>query len=446
LLTLLKTSIILFRKNQAYKHHMASIILTRGKQSAGVISYLILCAFALAAVPSGNFAQGENDETSRPANTFAPLMSGVVSDESARVLILTENISSAILVYAQLLAVDSTDSAKVPVSAEYAYALALAGIYDAALIRLDRIWGRKGIQTESSYFASQVFALMGHDQLAGEFWKESEKKISPAWISSKAPVLLQKYKRGTPEAAPVNREELVTRFKHANKLAAQGSNLQSIALFEEIITQYPGEYLPYVGYSIVLEKTGLLEKSAKTIETALAAVGDDPEQTDTKQFLDQRLAFVRKEIDSLGHISKSAGLRLKGAGGNNNQFIVYAGGMVATNYFGLNSRLGYFLTESGNIAFDLGVSSNSGSTLCNLGFSYYHRYKICIAGCGLTGSFGSSGSPPFYFKLSPGFSILNSKKTASLDIFVDEQIPITQGLANTLGISVGRSVYFGKRK
>ena len=52
--------------------------------------------------------------------------------------------------------------------------------------------------------------------------------------------------------------DVVADFKSANRLTAQNYNLMSIAIFEGIITAYPGEYLPYVGSSIALEKAGLV--------------------------------------------------------------------------------------------------------------------------------------------------------------------------------------------
>jgi tetratricopeptide (TPR) repeat protein len=365
-----------------------------------------------------------------------------VSNENARILVLTENINSAIAVYAQLISKDSTN---VLLSSEYAYALALDGIYDAAMVRLDRIWSRKADNKDVNYFASQIFALMGYDQLAGEFWKESEKNNTPAWISSKAPELMQKHKRILPKSPTLNRDELVTKFKRANRLTAQNFTLQSIGLFEEIVNQYPDEYLPYVGYSIALEKAGLLERSAQTIETALHIVVENPEQKDTKLFLDQRLVLIRNKINSQSQNSKSTVSPSQVSEDKGPLMIAYAGGMISSAYSSFNARFGYFLTKSAYTSVDVGLTSAGSSTYANLGLTVYNRQGIFVEGFGFTGTFGSN-IKAIYGKISVGLSFMNKKKTSSFDIFLDGKLPLTKGAVTVVGLSIGQSIYFGKRK
>ncbi len=59
--------------------------------------------------------------------------------DAARAYIISEDFGKAVSAYAVLL---QKDSASISLNAEYAYALALNGIYDAALARLDRVWTR----------------------------------------------------------------------------------------------------------------------------------------------------------------------------------------------------------------------------------------------------------------------------------------------------------------
>lgn len=365
-----------------------------------------------------------------------------VSNENARVLLLTENINSAIAVYAQLLLKDSTN---VSLSSEYAYALALNGIYDAAIIRLDKIWGQKANNNDVNYFASQIFALMGYDQLAGEFWNESEKNVPPYWISTKAPEFLQKRKRKQPNAAIPSRDELVTRFKHANRMTAQNFTIQSIVLFEEIVNLYPNEYLPQVGYSIALEKAGLLEKSAQTIETALQIVGDNPDQNDTKQFLNQRLVSVRNKINAQGQNSASIASSPDVKEDNGPVLIAYAGGFIAKSYTSLNARFGNYFTKSAYVSADLGVTNAAGTSYVNIGLSGYNRQGIFVEGFGFSAALGNS-TAALYGKISVGLSFMNKNRTSSLDIFLDGKLPLTKGGVTTVGLSVGQSIYFGKRK
>jgi tetratricopeptide (TPR) repeat protein len=416
---------------------MLSIKTLRLKPIAWKGAYLLLYAFLLMDFQAVTFA-GANQRVTLTGK----LIYDAVSNETARVLVLTENINSAVAIYAQLCAKDSTNAL---LNSEYAYALALDGIYDAAMVRLDRIWSGKTDNKEVNYFASQVFALMGYDQLAGEFWKESENKNAPAWISSKAPELLQKHKRVLPKPTVLNRDELVTRFKHANRLTAQNFTLQSIGSFEEIVNQYPNEYLPYAGYSIALEKAGLLEKSAQTIETALHIVGDNPEQKDTKQFLDQRLVLIRNKINSQPQNPTPTVSSLKGPENKNPQMIAYAGGFISSAYTSFNARIGQFLTKSAYTSLDLGLTSSGSKLYTNIGLSVYNRERVFVEGFGLTGTIGN-GVKTLYAKISVGLSFMNKKQTSSLDIFLDGRMPITKGGVTTVGLSVGQSIYFGKRK
>jgi hypothetical protein len=286
---------------------------------------------------------------------------------------------------------------------------------------------------------------MGYDQLAGEFLKESEKNNTPAWISSKAPELMQKHKRILTKPTALNHDELITRFKQANRLTAQNFTLQSVCKFEEIVNQYPNEYLPYVGYSIALEKAGLLEKSAQTIETALQIIGDNPEQKDTKQFLDQRLLMIKNKISLQHQNSSSAASQSPVSGDKGPQMIAYAGGFISSSYSSLNARVGQFLTKSAYTTIDFGLASSGSKIYTNVGLSVYNRERVFVEGFGLTGTIGN-GTTALYAKISVGLSFMNKNRTSSLDIFLDGRMPITKGGVTSVGLSIGQSIYFGKRK
>jgi hypothetical protein len=392
------------------------------------ISFLFL--LTLMAIPGRLMAQ---DKTN---NTSIPLKFGVISIENARSLVVTENINNAIGVYAQLV---SKDTANVTLNSEYAYALALGGIYDAALARLDRVWHLGEDNKETDYFVSQVYALMGLNDLADEFGKN---QMPPGWISSLAPQLLKKHKRHIETSE--NRELLITLFKQANRLTAQGYYLQALGHFAEITEEFPGEYLPYVGYSIALEKTGLTEESANATETAIKNLGDKPEKQETKQLLEQRLASLRSNSSANGKNSGAA------AGSSqsqktNMQMLLYAGGQIASSYTSINGKFGVFMSKASYATFDAGFTSSGGSSSANLGFTIYQRGKVMAGGMGLSASF-AQGSTELIYKVSLGPSIMNKSKTASWDIFLDCQRSLAKDGITTIGLSVGRSIYFGKRK
>jgi tetratricopeptide (TPR) repeat protein len=377
-----------------------------------------------------------------PPTVLAPAEYSVVSHENARSLLLGESINSAIVVYAQLVTKDNENPS---LGSEYAYTLALGGLYDAALARLDRVWNLEVDNTDPKYFASQVFTLMGFSRLTGEFHREQDINTVPAWIAVKAPALAQKYKRSKPRAVTGNREELVNDFKRANSLAAQNANLQSIGLFEEITTKYPNEFLPYVGYSIVLENAGLFAKSADSIESALSVIGTSPEQAEARRFLEKRLLPLKTMINTASNAPGPTATTGKTADNTSRPLMAYAGGMIYSGYFNINTRLGYFLSDTGNVSANLGFSSSGGGSSFNLGALYYQRYKeVIVAGAGLSCSTGNS-TLALFIKISAGFSFMNKEKTSSWDIFVDMQEPLSKDNATSYGLSIGKSFYFGKR-
>lgn len=365
----------------------------------------------------------------------------IAANDDARVLVLTENFTEAVTAYARL-AKESKDD--IQLNCEYAYALALAGLHDASLARLDRVWNGISSNPIVNYYAAQLLLLMGRENLSGELLKQVSVQ-PPAWLASKAPALAEKYKLKNVTPAATGRDELISGFRRANQLAARGALLESLALFDEITSHYPGEYLPFIGYSIALEKAGMMQKSIGAMEKAVTLAGSGKVPDEQKQMIEKRLAALRSKAASSGPETKPAPASVKRGDGNNGQALAYAGGMLAKNMVSLNTRLGYFVSGSGNLALDLGISSLSGTSVVNTGFSFYERYKSMVGGMGISGSFGN-GSAVWYFKISPGFSFMNKSRTASWDIFLDMRKPFKQSYATSLSLSIGRSLYFGKRK
>ncbi|MFH1320095.1 MAG: hypothetical protein ABII90_05505 [Bacteroidota bacterium] len=364
------------------------------------------------------------------------------SHEKARNFILTENINEAIASYSQLIAIDSTNATLL---AEDAYALALGGIYDAALMRLDRSWSIGANSPDVNYFTAQVFALMGYDDLASEFWKASEKHKTPAWISLKAPILLQKFKRKLPNSAKTNREELIANFKHANELASQSLYFQSIAMFHEIINQYPNEYIPYIGYSITLEKTGAFQKSAQIIEKAISLIGNNSEDIEEKRILEQHLITIKRKMTSLPMYAMPGLHQWNVKDAKSPQMMAYGGFMLSPSLISLNGRIGYYISGGSNASLDFGAGNNSGASFFNLGLSVYNRLHYFVSGGGLLMTSGN-GNTDFSLKLSVGFSKMNKNLTSSFDVFLDVNKGLAEGSPTTFGVSVGTSIYFGKRK
>ena len=360
----------------------------------------------------------------------------------ARNFVLNENINEAIAAYGKLIKMDLKNSTLL---SEDAYALALGGIYDAALQRLDICRSIGAISPEINYFTSQVFALMGYNDLTEEFLKLSPENKIPVWISTKAPVLLQKYRSKKPVSLTKTREQLIANFKRANELASQRQYFQSIAMFHDIVSIYPNEYLPYVGYSVTLEKSGAMAKSAQTIEKAISLMGNTPEDQANKQFLEKRYVTLKQNMNLLTPFITPEMPAIKATDVARPQVMAYAGGSVSPQLTSFNGRIGYFVSGASNAGVDFSIMKFAEYSSSNIGLTVYNRQKIFVSGAGLSLN-AANGTSALSFKLSMGISKMNRNRTASFDTFLDMNKGLKKDGLTTFCFSIGSSIYFGKRK
>lgn len=370
---------------------------------------------------------------------FGQLQKGI-SVETARDAILSERMNDAVISYS----IAARNSADPVLISEYAYALALSGIYDASLVQLDRLWEIGKESAEANYYTSQVFALMGYDDLVNEWWNPENKNRIPGWVGSKSTILLSKYKQKKPSSAK-NQQEIIADFKRANELASQNMYFQSLALFHQIMDACPEEFLPYVGYSITLEKAGAIEKALQSLEKGISLIPNDAEHKEVKQIFEQRTLALRQKVKTMPVKAGNRYIKPVVKADNGSQMMAYAGGMITSSYSNFNMRYGYFVSGKSNGSLDMGVTKTTNGTSSNMGFSFYNRQKVFVSGMGLMANF-QKGTSSFYYKVSVGLSFMNKKRSASYDIFLDGN----KGFRNTdptiISVSLGRSIYFGKRK
>lgn len=366
----------------------------------------------------------------------APLPSGSKSSaiEDARALILSENFNAAISEYAKLTALDTANAV---LNSEFAYALALGGIYDGALYRIDRTRALQPQVSETDFFSAEILALMGFDELASEFRTSKVKEGTPAWISSKAQEFTNKYRRSGQKS--FGETDIATMFSQANIFAARNSVLQSVVLFNDITALYPHEYLPYLGYSIALEKAGLMKSSEQAVRDALEIIGQDAANQDAREVLERRLSVLD---GSAAAQQENAPSPVETA---SPRMMAYGGGYVASSFVSLTAKAGMFMSEQNYFTVEGGVTNSGANSYGNLGFSVYNRQGIYVMGAGLTSNIGRDATI-FYFKLSVGLSFMNKNKTSSLDIFLDGKGPLKKGYPTMMGLSIGQSFYFGNRK
>lgn len=408
----------------------------RGGALRGFLVFLLLIT-----ISTGNgFCQSKKDR-SRSASKGRSETSSQPGIEEARSLLLSGKTIEALMAYSPLVAADSTN---VGLSSEYAYALAVNGNFEAALYRIDVIWKARYLYPEVSFYASQIFSLMGNEAVAEALNEVFPGRKDPAWISEVAPVMLEKYKSQKPQYV-ISADEVPEYFSRANKLTSRGNYLLAICLFSNINASFPDVYLPYVGYSIALEKAELYKPAAEVLEKGIKLMGKDPAKNEERGILEKRLSSLSAKSSQPAKVTIAKVLAGSSVKKDALRLMAYAGGMISPSYTNVNGRFGYFLSGSGNAAVDLGISSMSGTTSYNVGMTYYQRHKILVGGFGLVGSFTGNTSAAF-FKISVGFSFQSKNKVSSWDIFWDGMAPFSRAQITTVGFSAGRSMYFGKRK
>lgn len=409
------------------------------KRGGAVRGFLVLLLLITVSVGNG-FCQSkkERSRSSSKGQSETSLQSGI---EEARSLLLSGKTLEALMVYSPLV---NSDSTNIALSSEYAYALALNGNFEAALYRIDETWKARYLYPEVSFYASQIFSLMGNPGVAAALNEVFQGRKDPAWISEVAPVMIEKYKSQRVRNEIVA-DDAPEYFSRANRLTSRGYYLLAISMFSNITASFPNEYLPFVGYSVALEKAELYKPAAKELEKGIKLIEKNASKNEERGILEKRLSSLNAKSSQPPKVTISKVLSGSSVKKTAPRLMAYAGGMVSPSYTNINGRFGYFLSGSGNAAVDLGISSMSGNTSYNLGMSYYQRHKIFVAGFGLTGSFTGNTSAAF-FKISVGFSFQSKNKLSSWDIFWDGLAPFSKTQVTTVGFSAGRSMYFGNRK
>ncbi|MDR2036748.1 MAG: tetratricopeptide repeat protein [Bacteroidales bacterium] len=374
-------------------------------------------------------------------SVFTSSLSFAATQQEAREFIRTKRIGDAVALYAQLVAT-SLDNAEIQM--EYAYALALSGLPENALIYLDKASHQGADKKILSFYAAQVFSLMGHFDIAAGFWKPTD-NTPPQWLAADYISLLRDYT----VSQTISREIPDSIFVCANALAAKGQYFQSLVLFRELEQLFPDSYLPYAGSSLVWEKAGKREIAAQKLDTAIVLMNkmlqeDSLSHEDVASLTNALPVFNEhlRKLQSGSLLSASPKESLISP-----QYTAYANGMLSSVIKSLNLGGGWFLSETANLSGYIGYSGSNGSTFFMIGSSYYRRKDSLVSGYGLNMQFGG-GSTACNYSGSIGYSIFNHAKSRSTDIFLIYGFPVAPWDLNRfmIGISIGQSLYFGKRK
>lgn len=360
----------------------------------------------------------------------------------ARTLVLKEKFFDAVAAYSRLIKRDSTNPT---LMAEDAYALALAGLYDAALMRLETAWKFEANSPDVNYFTAQVYLLMGYDDLALAFWKMNQKYHVPDWILAYAPTLLGKYKKARMDMSRVDKQSLLLDFDRANELASENLNIQSLGLFHRVINYFPNEYLPYFGYSLTLESAGAYDQSLKAAERALSLLGNSTEDLGRRQVIQERIDALQKRINGLPSYFMPGLYNVEQSTEMAGHLMAYIGGSAMPGYFSFNGRIGYFMASKISTSLDLGLTRSNEMTYFSTGFSTYFRTGKFVTGIGFN-LIGGEDILDFRMKGALGLSLMNKKRTSSTDIMLDIFPGIGEGKSTQFTFTVGQCFYIGRRK
>lgn len=360
----------------------------------------------------------------------------------AREFILSGQISDAVKMYSVLL---SKDTFNMTLLSESAYALAIAGFYEVALRRLDVCWNMNTNTDGLNFFTSQIFMLMGYPDLGSQYWKQKDKLIAPDWIKDEASEIIETHAFHKQNSHPSDPGRIISDFNRANELASRNQNIQALALFRRVIHAFPDEYLPYVGYGIVLEKTGAVNFAIEATEKALSLLGNDPSVKETKKLVSDRIETLRKKASIIPPDMLPGMWQEKTYDPGKTQMMAYYGGMFGPSLFSMNGKIGLFTHDQGYAALGFGYTKASKNNLYDMGLSVYLKQGIFVSGLGLQSSF-SQNYNSLYFKISAGISLMNNRRTNSFDVFLDFNKGLTENSFDSFTFSLGQSFYFGNRK
>jgi tetratricopeptide (TPR) repeat protein len=354
-------------------------------------------------------------------------------DKARNELLEKENIGEAIKLYT--LAVERNQKKhryEPDLLGEYAYALALGGVYDNALMQLDRarLYYTNKINTnDMNNYIAWVFELMGYEDLA-EGFNRMITNGKPYWIKDEQRShLKQKFQ----QISHINHDDIETAFKRANFLAANGMLLQSAALFRELLKEYPEGFVLYAGYSIVLEKLGFMSLAKDAMSTSLKYIPSDSDFVETRTAFHGRFNNLQRSKDKKRPTS------------GQNGWMLYLGGFATLESGGLSSRFGIYTVKNLNFSADFGLSFSAEDILANLGTSIYKnvigRRTDLMFGISLGTQLGTSYS--LYTAQSIGIRF----KPFYTDIYFNLNHSTSfNNYYLGCSITIGQSIYFGKRR
>lgn len=347
----------------------------------------------------------------------------------ARKQLCQGNINEAIVLYSTLIENEKSlrnggRSVNGDYVAEYAYVLALSGLYDGALMNIDL--ARSLHAPTADFFTGQVLKVIGYKELGEGF---DAKATVPEWIRGSYMTLNEKYKT----QASMDVSEYSASLQRANILSAAGQEIQALIIFESLEKQYPRYYLPFVCESTMWEKFGNLSFAQSSLSHGLSLYPDDGSEKHKNYAT--HLAGLENQLYRTGESKWNALI---------NKYeprpMLYIGGSAGKNLFSLNSRIGLYTNNRFTASANIGYTYSGGSSF-SIGASCYKTWGFFMAGLGINEMLAKNNN---LFTISPmtGLSFLNKDGNSSYDITLSIDFPFAKDAKVGYTLSFGRTFYF----
>ena len=320
------------------------------------------------------------------------------------------------------------NSAAAPVMAEYAYALANAGLGEAALYNLDRALITEPMNSEVRFYLAEILNAAGLQEASAE-----QGAPVPAWLKGgplKLPPLEVRVPEGDFEAASAS----------LNLLMAQKRYAESAVLYDRLCARLPDSARCHAGYAISLEKLGAYRSAADEAKKDLARSASPEHKAVAAAYaagLEKRdpLRFSEEKVTLKGRY-------LAFLGGN----VTRSGGATTGSVSG---RLGRFLSERVDVSANVSLAGgNQDSDYNGVTLGIGGRYNAPLGFLPLNWTFAGklervpAPDDNTTLLLSPGLSYFTP--SGSLDLYAD--FALSGAFSGSRTLSLGYTVYFGGAK
>ncbi len=360
---------------------------------------------------------------------FLPQVCNAAPDKAlsaARAAVLSSTTTPQQALIKYIAAARTSDAA--PIMAEYGYALAYAGLGEAALYNIDRALITDPLNAEVRFYLGELLNAAGLEDASAE-----GAAPVPGWLKGgplKLPPLEVAFSSGNFEQASAA----------IGLLMAQKRYAESAVLYDRLCARFKDNARCHAGYAVCLEKLGAYKSAALEARKDLA-LSASPERRAVAQAyisdLEKRPPFKPGEPKP----------SLKG------RYLAYLGGNVTrsegSTLTSLNGRLGRFLSERVDVAANFGLSGgNDESDYNGLTLGVSGRYNRALSFLPLNWTMAAKlervPAPDHNttFLLSPGLSYFTW--SGSLDLYLD--FALSGPFHGSRTLSLGYTVYFGGSK